>query len=482
VLTVLLGVFGAALAYSVQTGVLRAIDEGLTARAIRAAAGRSGRGGPGNFRRGPHRTQLSPPADPSSPEEDALEAEAERTATIRRPRMLNREGESFTRRGGVGPWDETAFRMALLGRPIHSTVRVDGENLRVASVPWVRDGQIVGVVQVARELDAYEELRTRQLQMLLLLIPAGLLAAVGGGWFLTNRALRPVRDVTLAAEQISAADLSRRLQVAGDDELAELARTFNGMIARLEEAFRSREEAFERLAAAYEQQRRFVSDASHELRTPLTRIKGSTSLALSRERTPEEYRKSLRVADTAADAMHRLLQDLLLLARSDAQRLEPQRQVVDLAVVVRDAAAQLPEEAVARIQQELPGEPCPVLADPTHLARVFVNLLENAVRHTPPEGRILVVVRAEGERVVAEVADTGEGIAAEHLPHVFERFYRVDAARSRPQGGTGLGLAISKSLVEAHGGTISLASEVGRGATFTVALPRAASTGPNAPR
>ncbi|MFN3652147.1 MAG: ATP-binding protein [Armatimonadota bacterium] len=475
ILTLVLGVFGVALAYSVQLSMLRAIDEELAAQARRFASagfpgprGRSPRGEGG----GRGERSRRPPSD--FPELDTLEEEERARLALRRPRFLAPQGDVLGRPGDVvGPWDPEAFREALAGRPVHSTVRAGDERVRVLSVPWRRGEETVGVVQVARELREYDRLRARQLKIFLLLLPPALLAAVAGGFFLTDRALRPVRQVTHAADEIGAEDLSRRLEVTGDDELADLARTFNRMIARLEEAFTSREEAYRRLSAAYEQQRRFTSDASHELRTPLARIKGSTSLALSGERTPAEYRRALARADRAADVMTRLIQDLFLLACSDAGHLGLQLRTVDLRSVLEDALSQLPEEAAARVRVELPDAPLAISADPPHLARVFVNLLENAVRHTPPEGGIYLRARAEGGQVLAEVADEGEGIAPEHLPHLFERFYRVEVARSRQGGGTGLGLAISRSIVEAHGGEIRVRSEPGQGAVFTVTIPAA---------
>jgi signal transduction histidine kinase len=258
--------------------------------------------------------------------------------------------------------------------------------------------------------------------------------------------------------------------VEGHDELSELAATFNGMLGRLEQAFL-------RLALALEQQRRFTADASHELRTPLTIIKAHTSLALEEERTNQEYRQALVAADRAADATTRIVQDLLLLARADAGQLRPEappagmRRPTPIREVLDSAAEAFRGPAIAPIRIELPDPSPAVPGDRSQLVRLFSNLLENAVRHTPPDGRIVVSVAEQPPGLVVRVADTGEGISPEHLPHVCERFYRVDAARTRRQGGTGLGLAICASMVEAHGGSLAIDSVVGRGTTVTVRLP-----------
>jgi signal transduction histidine kinase len=222
--------------------------------------------------------------------------------------------------------------------------------------------------------------------------------------------------------------------------------------------------------------RRFTADASHELRTPLTRIKASASRMLSGERSPDECRAAFRTVDQAADAMERLIQQLLFLASGDAGHLASQHSRLDLVPLLEDAADAVTQPGTAPIALELPAEPLEIQGDADHLYRVFVNLLQNAVRHTPPEGRITVGAGIEKEATVVRVADSGEGIPAEHLPHLGERFYRVDRARARQTGGSGLGLAISRTIVAAHGGQLSIESEVGKGTVVTVSLPRAATS------
>lgn len=327
----------------------------------------------------------------------------------------------------------------------------------------------MGVVQTAHPLTEEARIRGGTLRVFLILVPPGLFLAALAGFFLTDRALRPVRRVTQAAALIGAEDLSRRLPVSGEDEMAELAATFNAMIGRLEEAF-------QQLKQSCEQQQRFTSDASHELRTPLTTIKANTSLALLGDRSVRDYRDTIQVVDQAADVMSRIVQDLLLLARSDAGQLTVESAIVRVGSVLRQAihAAARPDSAPVGL--ELTDERLEVSGDAHHLVRLFTNLLENATRHTPADGLIRLSASHGAESVVIRVADSGEGISAEHLPHVCERFYRVDPARTHARGGAGLGLAICRSIAEAHSGSLVVDSIVGAGTAVTVTLPRAQAT------
>jgi len=385
-----------------------------------------------------------------------------------RPRLIDLSGHSLfgppEERHSESPWDARTYALAKQGQQTFSTIQVGSEPLRVLSVPLRRDGQIIGVGQIADTLGPLGHEVDRMTRSLLALIPLALLVAGLGGAFLTDRALRPVRQMSQAASRIEAASLSGRLPVAGRDEFAALAGTFNSMLARLERAFHEMEQAYER-------QRRFTADASHELRTPLTTIKANTSLALLTDGTAAEYRQSLEAADHAADRTIRLIQDLLLLARADAGEQPLRRESVALPALLMQAMEAIQTPGQAPIRLHLPSSlPC-VAGDADALLRLFTNLLENAVRHTPPAGTITVTAQVQSASVQIAVTDTGEGIAPQHLPHLFERFYRVDAARSSSRGGTGLGLAISQSIAEAHGGRVDLESNVGAGTTARVTLP-----------
>jgi heavy metal sensor kinase len=389
-------------------------------------------------------------------------------------RLLDLQGRVVSLSGRItaaaaaGPWDRTAFARALRGRDVSSTITASGQPVRVLSAPVRRDGLVVGVLQLATPLvGVYDEL-ARLSGTLMTLSPLALLAAALGGVLLTERALRPVRQITQAASQIGVSDLSERLPVRGKDEFSELAATFNGMLARLERAFTQ-------LSQALEQQRRFTADASHELRTPLTIMKANTSLALEEERSNAEYRRALEAADRAIDTTTRIVQDLLLLARGDAGQLRVELRPTCLSEVLEHAVEPFSGARVTPIAVEVSQPSLLVLGDSHHLLRLFTNLLENAVRHTPPAGRITLTAVADKASVVVRVQDTGEGIPPEHLPHVRERFYRVDAARTRRQGGTGLGLSICQSIVEAHHGSLVIESDVGKSTTITVRLPRSVS-------
>ena len=438
VLALTLVVLGASLLYTLRTSLLRGVDQDLAHFAQRVQ----------RQAEDALPAQFPPPPRPGPQGRFA-------------PSLLDLHGRPLAPFLRNMSWDQETFPLAARGQSVYSTIRFAGESVRVFSVPLRRGGQIIGVAQVARPLtDEYLEVRgvTRAL---LTLIPLALLIAGGGGAFLTGRALRPVRQITQAAGRIGAAGLSERLSVAGDDEFAELATTFNGMLGRLEDSFG-------RLTQAYEQQRRFTADASHELRTPLTIIKAQTSLALMEPRT-EEDRQTLDAIDQAADRTIRLVQDLLLLARSDAGHLHLKMTPLDLQDLLKQSQAAVIGPS-APIFLELP-DPLPIVCgNADALTRLFGNLLTNAARHTPLSGRITLHAESRGAHVIVRVADTGEGIPPEHLPHLGQRFYRVDAARSGEDGGTGLGLAICRSIAEAHGGTLTMESALGKGTVVSVTL------------
>jgi heavy metal sensor kinase len=329
---------------------------------------------------------------------------------------------------------------------------------RIASHPVLADARPAAVVVVGHDLDEVDEVLERMLLTMLALLPLGLLVAGAGGYALAGRALAPVGQIVRSAAEISETDLSRRLPVQKKDELGRLATTFNALIERLQRAF--------------ERQRQFTADASHELRTPLAIIRAVTTQQLMQPRSAEVYEKALRQIDEASGYMARLVNHLLVLARADAGQVRLEREVLDLAELLENVAGQV-GEATGRSIPVRTGSAVRVTGDPVRLTELFLNLLENAVKYTPPDGRVGVQVEAIPSAARVAVEDTGIGIPPEHLPHIFERFYRVDRARAREEGGTGLGLAISRWIAEAHGGSIQASSEPGRGTTMTVILPRA---------
>jgi two-component system, OmpR family, sensor kinase len=281
------------------------------------------------------------------------------------------------------------------------------------------------------------------------------------GAILAHTALAPIDRITQAAHLIARSnDLTRRVeQKPTKDEVGRLAATFNEMLGRIEELFRA--------------QQRFVADMSHELRSPLTAIRGNLDL-LRRGvvESPEERQEALATIDSESARMQRMVQDLLLLAQADAG-VEIQKQIVELDTVLLDVYRQA-RLIAGNVKVSLGSEDqAQVIGDQDRLKQLFLNLMDNAIKYTPAGGEVTLSFAREGTWVCVVVADSGVGIPAQDLAKIFDRFYRVDKARSREKGGTGLGLAIVKWIVDAHGGKIGVKSQIGRGTTFTVRLPLA---------
>jgi signal transduction histidine kinase len=229
---------------------------------------------------------------------------------------------------------------------------------------------------------------------------------------------------------------------------------------------------FSRLETAFAQQRQFTADAAHELRTPIAVMLTQTQTALSRERAADEYRAAVQACQRAAQRMRKLMESLLQLARLDAGQETMKQLPFDLSKLAADCVEMVAPLADARrvkIQCALPPTPC--LGDPEQFSQVLTNLLANAIEYNKPSGQVRLTAETQSGVVKLTVADTGEGIAPEDLPRIFERFYRADKSRSGTAGHTGLGLAISRAIVRAHGGDIQAASPPGAGAAFTVTLP-----------
>ncbi|ESA38673.1 integral membrane sensor signal transduction histidine kinase [Leptolyngbya sp. Heron Island J] len=320
-----------------------------------------------------------------------------------------------------------------------------------------------GWLTVARSLQPVDITLQNLLNQHLLKVPL-LLGMVGlGGLFLANRALKPIGQITRIAEQVSVSgDLTQRIRYQGttDDELERLATMFDEMLDSLQ--------------ATFEHKKRFTADASHELRTPLTTLKGRLHVALSQPRTAEIYQETLQGIEQEVDRLIRLSSDLLLLSRLEQQHQDMHLELIDLSDLLAAIAEQI--QPLADLQQlqfstHIPSD-LQIQGSPDHLIRLFLNLLDNAVKHTSAQGKVQLRAMVQGHCIQINVSDTGIGISPKHLPHLFERFYRVEKSRSRTIGGTGLGLAIAQEIVHRHHGAIAVQSQPGHGTTFTVTFPK----------
>jgi heavy metal sensor kinase len=291
-------------------------------------------------------------------------------------------------------------------------------------------------------------------------IPLVLLLSGALGYVLARKALSPMERLRRSAEEITAERLERRLPVFNPhDELGRLTATFNTTIERLQKSFA--------------EIRRFTADASHELRTPLTAIRMEAEVALTRPLGLADHQQLLGSILEECDRLTRLTDQLLALAREDARATRQAHEPVDLSALVNDIADTMRPLAEAKgIRFHVRADPdTRILGDPARLREVFLNLLDNAIKYTPDGGEIEIRSNVQGKEAVVAVRDSGIGIPAEHQPYVFERFYRVDKARTRAEGGTGLGLSIAQSIVSSHGGKIELTSTPGKGTIFTVRVP-----------
>ena len=375
-------------------------------------------------------------------------------------RIVSTKGTWIYRSPETEAWDQKVPRREDLptdGKT--TTIVVRGQRIRVLSAPLP-----IGVVQVGVSLDQFREMVGLLMWMMFLGSPLLLLLASAAGYWMSSRALRPVDQLATTARNISAQNLTQRLPSRGTaDELDRLSDTLNGMLTRLNSAF-----------AKITQ---FTADASHELRTPVAIIRTTAEITCAKTRTVEEHEKAWDVILTQATRMSQLIDDLLMLVRADSGSQSFSRERIDLAAILRETCdeMQLIAEAsglqlITRISQE-----CPMVGDPDGIRRVFLILLDNAIKYTHPTGRVAVDLElhgsAKGGTAVVKVSDTGVGISEEDLPHIFERFYRAAKDRSRKTGGTGLGLTIARYLAERHGGRIQVESEPGAGSTFCLFFP-----------
>ena len=319
-------------------------------------------------------------------------------------------------------------------------------------------------VIVGRDIADLRRARWALLLNVALAAIATLAVAIFGGWFVAGRALAPIKRISQTARAMAEGDLNARIAVARtESELEQVASALN--------------DAFDRLRLAVEQERRFTADASHELRTPISVLRAETEWALDRDRGTHEYKNALAVCRRAALRMQDIVERLLALVRADVVAEAQVSAPVSMKSLVEDVVAWLAPVAQERgVRLTISGESFDVSGDAEQLREAVNNVVSNAIVYNKLGGSVAITLRRHGTMARIEIVDTGIGIPVDAVPRVFERFFRVDKARSRDRGGSGLGLSIARSIVTAHGGSISCTSEPGTGSVFTIALPVISST------
>ena len=334
--------------------------------------------------------------------------------------------------------------------------------IRQVTLPVLVGGRFTGeLIQVGAPINTTLAMLNRVKIILFLSLSLALCMTVFFGYLLARRALSPLRGLTRAAEKIGVEDLSERLPVpAAKDEFQRLILTYNTMLERLEDAFG-------RL-------RRFAGDVSHELRTPLAVLRGEAELALRKERSCDDYRDALHVISDESRNMSKIVEDLLLLARAHGRSLELQKESLDCLSFVKGIEQDLSKNLAAKDLELVIDCSENFMMDicPTYLSVALKNLLLNAIKHSPHGAKIEWNIRATILAIEFSIRDYGEGIALKDRPYVFDAFYRADTVRNRKLGGTGIGLSLAKALVKLHGGEIIVSEPDGKGALFTIKLPR----------
>ena len=349
--------------------------------------------------------------------------------------------------------------------------------LRIITFPVVENSHVTKIVQIASSLEEVEDALNTLFIILIITVPLALMVAILGGQFLAHKALKPVDNITQTARMITSQNLNQRINPPRvKDEISRLIETFNEMITRLDQSFR--------------QIKQFSSDASHELKTPLTILKGEVEVMLRKERTSQEYQQTLKSNLEEINRMSQIVEDLLLLSRADTGEIRVNREDINLTEILAEVVAQMDLMARSKklhLSASNHHQEIHIFGDALRIRELFINLIENGIKYTEEGGSIHITLqeeypppvrnqsdRLEGERekfVRIIVSDTGIGIAKEDRERIFNRFFRVDKARSREQGGSGLGLSICKWIVEAHQGEIKVESELGKGSSFIVRLP-----------
>jgi heavy metal sensor kinase len=360
------------------------------------------------------------------------------------------------------PLSQEAYADALSGKNSYETFLVDGNHpIRVITMPIIREKKLVNLIQVGTSLEAVQETLRNLRIFLFTAVPSVLVFATLLARFLARRALKPISKIIKTARDIGQGqELSQRIPVFKvQDELGQLALTFNEMMDRLENSFA--------------QMRQFSSDASHELRTPLTVLQGQNELVLSKPREPQEYQEVIISNLEEINYMSKVLEDLFVLSRSDENQILLNCKPMDLRDLVeevcRHAEVLAEDKDISIVIAFL--EPVKINGDEVRLRQMIWNILHNGIKYTQPGGELKVSLLEEAGFALLSIQDTGIGIPEKDLPSIFDRFYRVDKARSKDEGGSGLGLSICKHIAEAHKGKIEVESKLGVGTRFKIRIP-----------
>lgn len=377
------------------------------------------------------------------------------------------------------PYDAEALKRSFPNRAVYSDKTIENEPVRVLSFPVERDQKRIGTVQAVYPLsDFLGSMNRLRMVLLTVILPLAIGLSLLGARFIVGLIERPLRLLKTESEEIQGDRLDRRLPVVGNDEFAQLSATVNQMLDRIQVTVDQEREAKRTLEASLERQKRFTADASHELKTPIAVIKAHAGLLKTEKDLTDDAQESIESIDEASDRMTRLVKNLLLLARLDAQKTSASAlSVVNLSAILEkavDSARTSTSNPGASIETHFAPDAV-VVGSQDDLLRLFQNLIENALKYGTSAESSIVRVRAElaESGAVVTVQDHGPGIPAEHIPHLFERFYRVDKSRSTETGGTGLGLSICHEIVRSHGGELTVESELGKGTSFVVRLPLA---------
>ncbi|MDD3845519.1 MAG: ATP-binding protein [Syntrophorhabdaceae bacterium] len=357
------------------------------------------------------------------------------------------------------PVSFVTLERALKGEIVYETIETARPRLRMITMPIQENKKVISIVQVGSSMEEFEDTMKRLLIIMIISIPTSISVTIVVGYFMAKKTMRPVDQIRRAAVKISSTNLDERIDIRGrKDELGRLAETFNAMISRLKDSF--------------QRINQFSIDVSHELKTPLTILKGETELALRKDRTNEEYKRSMQSNLEEIDRMSRIIDDLLLLSKAETKDIGMNLEKIDLRDLLADVCLGMKlfgeNKGVEVVAKEL--EDIRIVGDALKLRRMITNVVENGIKYGHPGGHVTVSSYKQNGFACINVEDDGPGISSGDIKYIFDRFYRADRSRKR-ESGSGLGLSISKWIAEAHRGTIEVESRPAAGSLFTIKLP-----------